>query len=164
MPPNELGSDLLPADTQALAASDGVMIRHHVTVEWGDCDPAGIIYYPTYFKWWDQGTWRLMWAVGIDRRTMRDDMGGVEMPILNAQGTFESTVTPGDHLVVESRVERWGNSSFRVAHRVTGENNKPVSHGHEVRCWTAADPARPGALKATRIPDDIIARLHGRRA
>ena len=24
-------------------------------VTWGDCDPAGIIYYPTYFRWIDAG-------------------------------------------------------------------------------------------------------------
>lgn len=164
MPPSELTSDLLPIDTRAAIAADGVVVRHHVTVEWGNCDPAGIIYYPTYFKWWDQGTWRLFWAIGLDRRTMRDDMGGIEMPILNAAGTFESTVTPGDRLVVESRVERWGNSSFRVAHRVTADGGRAVANGHEVRCWTAPQGTVPGAFKATRIPDDIIARLHGTRA
>jgi 4-hydroxybenzoyl-CoA thioesterase len=91
-------------------------------------------------------------------------MGGIEMPILNAAGNFESTVTPGDRLVVESRVERWGNSSFRVAHRVATVEGRAVSHGHEVRCWTVADPAEPGRLKAARIPDDIIARFGGKRA
>ena len=164
MPPSESSSAMLPADTQAVPTDDGVVVRHQVTVEWGDCDPAGIIYYPTYFKWWDQGTWRLMWAIDVDRRTMREDMGGVDMPILNAEGTFESTVTPGDKLVVESRVERWGNSSFRVVHRVTAAEGRAVSHGHEVRCWVVNNPAAPGQLTATRIPDDIIVRLGGRRA
>lgn len=164
MPPSKTGSVTLPADTQSLPTDAGVVVRHTVTLEWGDCDPAGIIYYPTYFKWWDQGTWRLFWAAGIDRRIMRDEMGGVETPILSATGTFESTVTPGDTLIVESRVERWGNSSFKVAHRAMTSDGKTVAHGHEARCWTKGSPSAPGQLKAERIPDDVIARLGGTRA
>ena len=163
MPLNDTGSVSLPTDTRSELTEEGMVVRHAVTLEWGDCDPAGIIYYPTYFKWWDQGTWRLFWAAGIDRRLMHE-MGGIEMPILNATGNFESTVTPGDKLTVESRVERWGNSSFRIAHRVVAPDGKTVAHGYETRCWTAADPATPGRLKATRIPDDVITRLGGKRA
>jgi acyl-CoA thioesterase FadM len=163
MPPSEPDNGLLPADTQAHAGDGGMIVRHHVTVEWGDCDPAGIIYYPTYFKWWDQGAWRLFWAVGIDRRLMRTDLGGVEIPILNAEGTFQSTVTPGDRLVVESRVERWGNSSFRVAHKVTGAEGRAVAYGHEVRCWVTNSAVAPGQFRSTRIPDDIVVRFGGQR-
>lgn len=164
MPRNETGNVTLPADTQATSTDEGVVVRHAVTLEWGDCDPAGIIYYPTYFKWWDQGTWRLFWAAGIDRRVMLDDMDGVETPILNATGTFESTVTPGETLVVESRVERWGNSSFKVVHRALTPDGRTVAHGHETRCWTKNSPSAPGKLKAERIPDAVIARMGGKRA
>lgn len=151
--------DIVPAvDGRSLA------VRHRVTVEWGDCDPAGIIYYPTYFRWWDQGSWRLFRAIGLDRRAMRDDLGGVEIPILEAAGAFQSTVTSGDALVVQSAIERWGNSSFRVAHAVARLDGSPVASGHETRCWTAATPGQPGKLKPTRIPDDIVARFGGSRA
>jgi YbgC/YbaW family acyl-CoA thioester hydrolase len=163
VPLNETGKGLLPSDTRSELTPEGMVVRHAVTVEWGDCDPAGIIYYPTYFKWWDQGSWRLFWAAGINRRIMHD-MGGFEMPILNAAGTFESTVMPGDQLVVESRVERWGNSSFRIAHRVMKRDGTTAAHGHETRCWITVDVATPGKFKATRIPDDVITRLGGTRA
>ncbi|QQS13161.1 MAG: acyl-CoA thioesterase [Rhodospirillales bacterium] len=154
------------ADYEAIAAAAGAppAVRHRVTVEWGDSDPAGIIFYPTYFRWWDQGTWRLFWAAGIDRRAMREELGGVDIPILNAAGTFESTVQPGDRLVVESKVERWGNSSFRVVHAVHRADGSRVAHGHEARCWVVGDPARPGAFAARRVPDDVVARMGGTRA
>jgi 4-hydroxybenzoyl-CoA thioesterase len=154
----------VPADTQAVTTADGLAVRHAVTVEWGDCDPAGIIFYPTYFKWWDQGTWRLFWAAGLDKHVMREELGGAEMPILNTGGTFERPVIPGDQLVVESRVERWGNSSFRVAHRALLADGTTAAHGHETRCWVANDPAAPGRMKPMRIPDAVIARLGGTRA
>jgi 4-hydroxybenzoyl-CoA thioesterase len=137
----------------------GLSVRHRVTVEWGDCDPAGIIFYPTYFRWWDQGSWRLFRAIGLDRRAMRDDLGGVEIPILEAAGAFESPVAPGDALILTSAVERWGNSSFRVAHAVARLDGSPVASGHETRCWTKAAAGQPGKLKPTRFPDDIVMRF-----
>ena len=27
-----------------------------IRVQWGDCDPAGIVFYPRYFEWFDAGT------------------------------------------------------------------------------------------------------------
>jgi 4-hydroxybenzoyl-CoA thioesterase len=154
----------LPADTRTVTTDDGLAVCHSVTVEWGDCDAAGIIFYPTYFKWWDQGTWRLFWAVGLDKSVMREAMGGAEMPIMNVGATFERPLIPGDQPMVESRVERWGNSSFRIAHRVVLTDGATVAHGHETRCWVANDPATPGKMKAMRIPDDVIARFGGTRA
>ena len=44
-----------------------LMSVHEITVEWGDCDPAGIVYYPSYFKWFDQGTYRLFLKAGLRR-------------------------------------------------------------------------------------------------
>lgn len=33
------------------------MIRNSVdiVVEWGDCNPAGIVFYPNYFRWFNHG-------------------------------------------------------------------------------------------------------------
>ncbi len=31
-----------------------------VTVEWGDCDETGIVFYPNYFCWFDCGFQRLL--------------------------------------------------------------------------------------------------------
>ena len=39
-------------------AASGFTTRMHRTVEWGDCDPAGIIFYPTYYRWMDAASWR----------------------------------------------------------------------------------------------------------
>jgi acyl-CoA thioesterase FadM len=159
LPPSHDDFDVVPG-----VDGRGLSVRHRVTLEWGDCDPAGIIFYPTYFRWWDQGSWRLFRAIGLDRRAMREELGGVEMPILEAAGAFQSTVSPGDALVVSSVVERWGNSSFRVAHAVARLDGSPVASGHETRCWTMAVEGRPGNLKATRIPDAIVARFGGARS
>jgi acyl-CoA thioesterase FadM len=46
----------------ALKPLVGTIVRD---VTWGDCDPAGIIFYPNYFRWIDSGTWNLFFTVGL---------------------------------------------------------------------------------------------------
>ncbi len=38
-----------------------------ITVEWGDCDPAGIVFYPNYFRWFNQGAHALFGAAGMPK-------------------------------------------------------------------------------------------------
>ena len=60
--------------------------RHDVTVEWGDCDPAGIVYYPSYFRWCDQASHRLLLAAGVAHN---DTQGGWKegTPLVAAEGS-----------------------------------------------------------------------------
>jgi 4-hydroxybenzoyl-CoA thioesterase len=41
------------------------------TVDWGDCDPAGIVFYPRYFAWFDRAAHRFFEAKGLDHHTVR---------------------------------------------------------------------------------------------
>ena len=34
-----------------------MLVNHrNVTIQWGDCDPAGIVFYPRYFEMFDAST------------------------------------------------------------------------------------------------------------
>ena len=39
------------------SAFASIVARFECRVHWGDCDPLGIIFYPTYFRWMDEATW-----------------------------------------------------------------------------------------------------------
>ena len=39
--------------TTTEAEFKSIVGRFVCEVHWGDCDPAGIIFYPTYFRWFD---------------------------------------------------------------------------------------------------------------
>ena len=67
-------------------------------VYWGDCDPAGIIFYPTYFRWMDAATWAFMASVGYDPKRMRDDQ--LAMPLVAADCQFLSPAKHGDRCEV----------------------------------------------------------------
>ncbi|HYF43372.1 MAG TPA: acyl-CoA thioesterase, partial [Ramlibacter sp.] len=58
------------------------------TLTWGDCDPAGIIYYPTYYRWMDAATWSLVAAAGYPATRMRAEQ--CTMPLVHAACDFLS--------------------------------------------------------------------------
>ena len=40
--------------------------RQHFTIEWGHCDPAGIVFNSRFFEFFDRGTWGLFeTALGV---------------------------------------------------------------------------------------------------
>ena len=90
--------------------------RHEVTVEWGDCDPAGIVYYPSYFRWFDQATYRLFLAAGLRRDDITSGQWKEGTPLVHAECSFKRASQTGEKLVVESHVAKFGRSSFTINH------------------------------------------------
>ena len=52
--------------------------RKTIHIEFGDCDPAGIVYYPRYFAFFDAATFALFERAGIPKRTLIKDYGTKE--------------------------------------------------------------------------------------
>lgn len=127
-------------------------VRH--TLSWGECDPAGIIYYPTYYHWMDSATWSLMAAVGYPATRMRAEH--FTMPLVEAQCTFLSSPTFGDDCEVRSRVARWGRTSFTVAHEVVMlEDERVLARGSEARVWCRYEAGPGSPLKSEPMPDEL---------
>src|SRR5436189_4143675 len=95
---------------------NSVEARFARQVEWGDCDPAGIIFYPTYFRWMDAATWAFMGSVGYDAKRMRNEH--LAMPLVSASCDFLAPAVQGDRCEVLSRITRFGGKSFVLAHEV----------------------------------------------
>jgi YbgC/YbaW family acyl-CoA thioester hydrolase len=123
--------------------------RYDVTVAWGDCDEAGIVFYPNYFYWFDSAFQALLRARGLSQRSIRARFGALGTPIVEAGAKFLGPVTYDDVLRIEAGVERWGAKSFRVAYRGFKEG-RLVLEGFEARVW--AVPGEAGGLKSAEIP------------
>ncbi len=133
--------------------------RHEVTVEWGDCDPAGIVYYPSYFRWCDQATHRLLAAAGVTHNDARN--GWTEgTPLVAAECSFKRASQPGEKLLVESHVSRFGRSSFTISHVFHDSTGAIAARGTETRIW-AKKEGDARSLKAVPIPADVRKRLGG---
>ncbi|MGH6945796.1 MAG: acyl-CoA thioesterase [Kiloniellales bacterium] len=134
--------------------------RIDITVQWGDCDPADIVFYPNFFRWFDCGTTELFASVGIDLATLFKDHGVLGVPILDAGASFRRPSRFRDTIALESRIARWGKSSFRVEHSISNGGQETVT-GHELRAWVARDPDHPSGMRALPVPDEVRRRFDG---
>jgi len=129
--------------------------RFACQVQWGDCDPAGIIFYPTYFRWMDAATWAFMDSVGFSAKRMRAEH--LAMPLVSADCQFIAPALQADRCEVRSRIARFGGASFAVAHEIVREDGVTLAKGGETRVWGrfANGPGTP--MKGEKIPDEVKA-------
>ncbi len=128
-----------------------------VRIEWGDCDPKGIVFYPRYFAIFDECTAHLFErALGITKFQMMQELEFSGWLLVDTRGRFLIPSRFGDDLVVESSVQEFRRSSFDLRHRML-KNGELAVEGIETRVWTSRDPQ--GRLKGTPVPDWVKARF-----
>lgn len=126
-------------------------------VRWGDCDPAGIIWYPTYYRWMDAAAWALLGAAGYGTERIRAE--GVAFPLVHAACDFIASPRFGDACEVRSHVSRWGGKSFTVSHEFVRADGTVLARGHENRVWCRYEDGPGSPLRGAPLPDDLKARL-----
>lgn len=139
---------------------EGLCHTRRIEVSWGDCDAAGIVFYPRYYAWFDACTHALLAAAGLDHRTLRDRYGVVGASLVQTSARFASPATYDDVLTATSRIARLGRSSFTVSHRLT-LGDRLVTEGEEIRVWVEPCPDAPNGLRAAPLPDEVRAKLAG---
>ena len=128
-----------------------------IRVQWGDCDPAGIVFYPRYFEWIDASTILLFEkATGLTKIKMLEKYGGAGLALIEAGAKFAVPSQYGDDIEIETSVKEFGRSSFSMLHRVT-KGGAPALEGHEKRVWTVRDPNDKYRLRSAPIPPEVLA-------
>lgn len=138
----------------------GFSTRMRRTVEWGDCDPAGIIFYPTYYRWMDAASWHLFAQVGYTAERMRAEH--LSLPLVHTECSFKRSPTFGEVCIVESCVERLGGKSFTVRHRfLAADGAHELASGRETRVWCRYEAGPGTPLRSEALPDALRERLSG---
>ena len=132
--------------------------RRTLRIEWGQCDPAGIVFYPQYLIIFDSSTGWLFERTGLTPLAMRRKYGIVGMPIVEVSARFVKPCRFDDEIVVESEIGEWGRSSFTVRHRLLRDGELALE-GVEKRVWAGPRPERAGEIQAQAIPAEIVASL-----
>ncbi len=128
-------------------------------IEWGDCDPAGIVFYPRYFAMFDTATAALFQAaLGIDKAAMLARFAIAGFPMVDTSARFLVALSFGTVVRIESRVAALGRSSFGIRHALF-DGETLAAEGEETRVWTRRDPEDPKRLRAAPIPDEVRACL-----
>jgi 4-hydroxybenzoyl-CoA thioesterase len=130
-----------------------------VRIEWGDCDPMGIVFFPRYFAIFDDSTAYLFESVfGLTKYQLNEAFGFAGFPLVDARARFIIPSRYGDDVVVESTIDEFRNSSFDVKHRLLRSGQLAVE-GSETRVWVVRDPADPRRLKSQPIPREVKERF-----
>jgi 4-hydroxybenzoyl-CoA thioesterase len=133
--------------------------RREIQIEWGDCDPLGIVFFPRYFEYFDACTNALFHhALGIKKAEMLRQYQIAGIPLVQASCNFFVPSSFGDVVHVDSCVTRWGRSSFTLQHKLFRGETLAVE-GIEKRVWTARLPSGPSEMKGQPVPKEVIERF-----
>ena len=133
--------------------------RRQLTIEWGHCDPAGIVFNPHFFEFFDTSTWLLFEAVlGVKAQDMAGVYNIFGIALVDARANFLKPVKFGDVIEIVSRVSEFRRSSFDVEHRLSVGGALAVD-GRESRVWAVRDKNDPDKIATAPIPPDVIAKF-----
>ena len=125
-----------------------------VQVQFGDCDPAGIVFFPNYSRWMDAASLHFFRECGVpDWRELERTRGIIGTPLMEIHTRFFLPATYGETLQIHTEVERWNTKAFVHHHRVMRDSTL-LSEGRETRAFCAR---LEGRLRAVPVPDDIRA-------
>ena len=131
-------------------------VVYHVRVEFGDCDPARIVWFPNFFRWIDAASRHFFLACGVPPwHETEQSIGLIGTPLVDTQASFVRTASYGDALQIHVCISEWRNKSFVQRYRVM-RGEEEIMHCHEVRIFAAAKEG--GGIRALPIPEDIRAR------
>ena len=134
------------------------MSRTHVTnftVEFGDCDPAQIVFYPNFFRWMDAASLRFFVAAGVLPWHQRDEGDGIiGTPLVDAHARFIAPATYGETITIETSIAEWRKKSFVMRH-IIRRGATLLVEGREVRVFARRHPQDPGRIEALPPPEMI---------
>ena len=125
-------------------------------MQWGDCDPARIVFYPNYFKWFDEAGWALLASLFPDQRVLLERHGIVGFPIAEAQARFLRPSAQSQTITFKSAVESWEEKRFTILHQGY-RDGELLLEGREVRFVGRRHPLDPQRLQAMVLPAEIVA-------
>ncbi len=130
--------------------------RRTLTIEWGHCDPAGIVFYPRYFEYFDASTALLLTKTGLGKARLREKHNILGFPMVDTHARFKLPSRYGDEVTIETVVTRVGNSSFDIHHTLLTADDRTGIQCTETRVWVREEQGR---LVPTRLPPDIATLL-----
>jgi len=108
------------------------MFQTSYVIRFGDCDPAGIVFYPNYLRWFDATFHALLRSRGRGHQDLCAELGIVGMGLVEVGSKFRSPATDGDELTVAVTGAEWHDRAVRFAYRGR-VGDRVVLEGFETR-------------------------------
>lgn len=129
-------------------ASQPVVHVAKVRLSYADCDPAGIVYYGSWFHFMERALSEWFLGQGFRFDTMVETVGGAPV----TRSTWCDYLAPArvyDLLRIEMRVEGVGDSSYRVSFEMTREGDDVVVARSGIGCVFLDVAGAPAPLPAS---------------
>ena len=128
-----------------------------VNVLFGDCDPAGIVFFPNFSRWMDASSLFFFMECGVPPwRELKKTTGIIGTPLLEIHTKFFLPATYGETIEVHTSVEEWRDKVFIQKH-VVKRGDTVLCEGRETRAFVIHPPGEPDRIKAIPVPADIKA-------
>lgn len=128
----------------------------HLTIEWGDCDPAGIVFYPRFFEMFDAATaFLLEAATGMSRAEIICHHQILGWPMVDTRAIFVQPVSFDQKVTIQSEVVRISRSSFNIEHRLMRGETLCVQ-AFETRVWAVRSAL---GMESRPLPKEIRRKL-----
>ncbi len=133
------------------------VVIFEVDVMFGDCDPAGIVFFPNFSKWMDASSLNFFMKCGVPPwRELVKTRGIVGTPLLEIHTRFMIPATYGERLQIHTSVTEWREKVFMHQH-VVKRGDDVLCEGSETRAFVIHPPEAPDRIKAIAVPEDIKA-------
>jgi 4-hydroxybenzoyl-CoA thioesterase len=130
-------------------------IIHTVHVEFGDCDPANIVWFPNFFRWIDAASRYFFTQCGVPPwHETEKSLDIIGTPLVDTHSRFLHTATYGDTLNIHTSIPEWRNKSFVQHHRIM-RGNEAIMECDEIRIFAGRRADNPQAIRALPIPQTI---------
>lgn len=128
---------------------------HRRIVRFGECDPAGILYYPRYFEWfheamesWFQASLGPPYVELIRGR-------GLGFPAVHTQASYHRPCAFGADVGVELRVARLGRSSVDLRFAIRAATGELHARGQTVVVQVVIDRSHPDFMQPRPIEGSL---------
>ena len=130
-------------------------ITHTVRVEFGDCDPARIVWFPNFFRWIDAASRNFFVQCGVPSwQETEKTMGVIGTPLVDTHSRFLRTATYGDMLDIQVTIPEWREKSFVQRYRIM-RGDELIMECDEVRIFAGRRADKPEAIRSLPIPAGI---------
>ncbi|KAB1083798.1 acyl-CoA thioesterase [Neorhizobium galegae] len=86
-----------------------------IDVTFGDCDPAGIAFYPNIFRWLAKSFHDWLRTMG-GHASICGKLESIGLGVIEAQSQFQHPLTDGDVLIVSIAIREWGNKTLGLTY------------------------------------------------
>ena len=130
-------------------------VVYEVQVVFGDCDPAGIVFFPNFSRWMDASSLTFFVQGGVlPGRELVKTTGIIGTPLLEIHTKFSRPATYGETLQIHTSVDEWRAKVF-IHKQVVKRGDEVLCEGTETRAFCMRHPDHPDRIKAIPVPEFI---------